>query len=114
MADAPFITCEAVLTEACFLTARNGQVPVRVIELLDSGVAQIGFDLEVEFTAIQALMQRYANVPMSFADACLVRMAEATALPICTLDSDFTIYRAGRGRALDMIAPPAPRNLHEP
>lgn len=33
---------------------------------------------------------------MSLADACLVCMADSTGLPICTLDSDFTIYRARR------------------
>ena len=64
--------------------------------------------------AIRALMQRYENVPMSLADACLVRLAEMTDLPICTLDRDFAIYRTGRRRALSLIMPNDPRSLHEP
>ena len=59
-------------------------------------------------------MERYANVPMSLADACLVRLAEMTGLPICTLDRDFEVYRAHRRRGLDLITPLAGRSLHEP
>jgi uncharacterized protein len=113
-AKSPFLTCEAVLTEACFLTARNGQAPIRVLQLLDSGVLQIGLGIEDELSAVKALMARYANLPMSFADACLVRMAEMTRLPICTLDADFTVYRAHGRQALDLISPVGFHGLHEP
>jgi uncharacterized protein len=64
--------------------------------------------------AVQALMERYANVPMSLADACLVRLAEMTRLPICTLDSDFAVYRAHGRRGLALIMPPGGRSLPEP
>jgi hypothetical protein len=51
---------------------------------------------------------------MSLADACLVRLAEATGLPICTLDEGFLIYRS-RGRdPLKVISPDFRRSLHEP
>jgi uncharacterized protein len=113
-AKSPFLTCEAALAEACFLTTRNGQAPVRVLQLLDSGVVEIGLDIEDELDAIRALMERYANVPMSLADACLVRLAEMTGLPLCTLDSDFTIYRAQRRRPLNLILPIGAHGLHEP
>lgn len=37
-------------------------------------------------------LRKYANVPMSFADACLVRMSEIMADPlILTTDSDFHV-----------------------
>jgi len=42
---------------------------------------------------------------MSLADACLVRLAEISGLPICILDSDFTIYRGRRRAALALISP---------
>lgn len=112
--ELPLITCEPVLTEACFLIARNGQPPTRVLDLLRPGAMQIGFDLRGELAAVRALMQRYANVPMSLADACLVRLAEVTGLPICTLDRDFEIYRTRRGRRLELLIPPGGRSLHEP
>ena len=108
------MTCEAVLTEACFITARNRQSPERVLETVARGVVQIGLRIDEDLAAIRALMQRYENVPMSLADACLVRLAEMTGLPICTLDRDFAIYRTNRRRALTLIMPNDPRSLHEP
>ena len=41
------------------------------------------------------LIRKYADVPMRFADACLVRMSEES-LPdpiLLTTDTDFRIYR---------------------
>lgn len=112
--DLPFVTCEPVVTEACFLVARNGQRPTRVLELLGRGAVKIAFALSDEIKAVRPLMERYTNVPMSLADACLVRLAEMTGLPICTLDSDFEIYRAHGRRGLDLVMPSAGRSLHEP
>jgi len=111
--DPPAITCEAVLSEACFLLIRNGLPASLVLDYALESEVRIDLRLEREMEAIRGLMQRYANVPMSLADACLVRMAETTGLPICTLDHDFAIYRAGRRRALTLITP-EPRALHEP
>lgn len=110
--DLPFISCEPVLTEACFLVACNGEPPMRVLDLLTRGALRIGLEIREEVPAIRSLMERYANVPMSLADACLVRLAEMTGLPICTLDTDFTIYRAHGRSALRLISP-GPRHLHE-
>ena len=111
--DLPLVTCEPVLTEACFLVARNGLKPTLVLDFLKRGAVRLGFELSDEIEAIRTLMQRYANVPMALADACLVRLAELTRLPICTLDSDFEIYRAHGCRNLDLIMPPSHRSLHE-
>jgi len=48
--------------------------------------------IDHELAAVRALMERYANVPMSLADACLVRLGSHRAAD-CTIDSDFAIYR---------------------
>jgi len=112
--DLPAISCEPVLTEACFLLERNRLPATRVLEYAEEIKLRIGLQLEREMEAIRALMQRYQNVPMSLADACLVRLAEITGLPICTLDRGFEIYRAHRRRELALIMPPAGRSLHEP
>jgi hypothetical protein len=51
-------------------------------------------------------MQRYNSVPMSLADACLVRMTEIyTDASILTLDSDFRIYRKHRNQEISVIMP---------
>ena len=111
--DLPLITCEPVLTEACFLVARNGQQSPRVLELVGRGAIRIAFNLIDEVAAVRTLMERYGDLPMSLADACLVRLAEITRLPICTLDRDFEVYRAHRSRSLELIMPAARRSLHE-
>lgn len=108
----PFVSCEPVLTEACFLVARSGHPATHVLDMITRGVVRIGFDMGNELGAVRTLMERYVSVPMSLADACLVRLAEITDLPICTLDSDFAIYRKHGRRALDLITP-IPRHLHE-
>jgi predicted nucleic acid-binding protein len=110
----PAISCEPVITEACFLLQRNRLPATRVLEYAKQIQLRIGLQLEEEMDAIHALLHRYENVPMSLADACLVRLAEITDLPICTLDRDFAIYRANRRRPLTLITPPSGRSLHEP
>ena len=71
---APFLTCEAVLSEAYFLL--KGIPPAResLVNLVVSGMVQVQFSLRDEIEPIAKLLNRYANIPMSFADACLVRM----------------------------------------
>jgi predicted nucleic acid-binding protein len=112
--DSPIVTCEPVLTEACFLIARGRRSAARAVEPFEHGRLKLDFRLDQELSAVRALMHRYANVPMSLADACLVRMAEMTSLPICTLDGDFSIYRAHGRRPLDLISPDFRPGLHGP
>jgi len=51
-------------------------------------------------------MRRYANVPMSLADACLVRMAEMNpAARLVTIDGDFTVHRCNGRRVVPTIMP---------
>ena len=51
-------------------------------------------------------MRRYANVPMSFADACLVRIVETTPnASVMTLDRDFRIYRSASRRVISLLMP---------
>ena len=55
----PVITCEAVLTEACFLIERNRWPAMRVLEYVLESEIRIGLQLEHEIEAIRGLMQRY-------------------------------------------------------
>jgi predicted nucleic acid-binding protein len=52
-------------------------------------------------------MERYHDLPMSFADACLVCMVENNpGSTVFTLDRDFSIYRQQRRRVIPLITPP--------
>jgi uncharacterized protein len=106
----PLLTCEAVLAEACFLVIRAGRSMEEPLKLLKRGVLQLAFDLSENVEQVSTLMVRYANVPMSLADACLVRMSElAPDSVVLTLDSDFHIYRRHGRQKIALRIPP---NLH--
>src|SRR5688572_26747620 len=86
----PLLTCEAVLAEASHLLARTRQGDGGLFELLATGVVEISFGLAEHLQEVWRLRRRYRNVPMSLADACLVRMAEIEErAAIFTIDSDF-------------------------
>lgn len=104
--EPPLLTCEAVISEACFLLCNVYGGKQAVISLVNSGVVQIPFRLDEEAGLINELLTRYQSVPMSLADACLVRMAEQYAESmLLTLDSDFRIYRKNRNQIIPVIMP---------
>ena len=101
----PLRTCEAVVSEACFLVRNLEGGADAVLALISRGLIVPDFQLQPELAGVRRLMAKYASLPMSFADACLVRMAELDHdLGILTLDSDFKVYRRGR-RQLPIVAP---------
>ena len=101
----PALTCDAVISETCFLLKRRYLIEA-VFEMIEVEAIAIAFDLQEEASNVRVLMSRYESVPMSFADACLVRMTEQ--IPnsaVITLDSDFKIYRKHRNEAITIILP---------
>lgn len=101
----PVWTCEAVISETCFLLKRKYLTEV-VFEMIEAGAIAIAFNLQEESSNIRSLMSRYESVPMSFADACLVRMSEQILnSAVMTLDSDFQIYRKHRHQEIFLIKP---------
>jgi predicted nucleic acid-binding protein len=104
--EPPLSTCESVIAEACFLTARLDGGPDKVMDLLSRKIVLVEFDLNVEQGAVRELMKRYASTPMSLADACLVRMSELDGdSTVITLDSDFVVYRRNRRQSIPLLTP---------
>lgn len=102
----PLVTCEPVLTEACFLIQRAGGRPVDLIRKVAQRSLEIGIDLEEDAAGVESLMQRYADTPMSLADACLVRLTERFAdCRLFTLDSDFEHYRRNGRQVIPLLHP---------
>ena len=102
--DAPLVTCEAVIAEACYLLRDVRGAPDAVLENVERGVFQIPLRLDASARALRALMKRYANVPMDLADACLVHMADGLGTGrILTLDRDFGVYRWRRRRPFEVL-----------
>lgn len=102
----PFITCEAVLAEASYLVSDMPGARLALIDMLKENFLQIGLQVKEHADAIATMIERYTNVPMSLADACLVRLAELhPKSPVFTLDSDFSIYRKNGRQVIAQISP---------
>jgi predicted nucleic acid-binding protein len=100
----PWSTCEAVLSEAFHLLEAHG-APV-LAALLRRRAVLPTFALGEDLERALKLMEKYADVPMSLADACLVRMTEALADPVLlTTDTDFRIYRRHSRQAVPCVIP---------
>ena len=104
--EPPVFTCEAIVSEACFLLSRIAGGQDAMLELLTGRVIEVDFQLTNELVAVRGLMRKFASVPMALADACLVRMSELdTSSVILTLDSDFRVYRRNRRQMIPTIMP---------
>ena len=102
----PMLTCEAVLAEATYLTRAAPGARAALIDMLGEGFLNIGMALADQHSAILAMIRRYTDVPMSLADACLVRLAELhPQSPVLTLDNDFAIYRKNGRQVISMVCP---------
>ncbi len=102
----PLQTCEAVVAEAFHLLRHLPRGRAAILEMLAEGVLRVPFRLGEESRRVLALIERYANVPMSLADACLVRMSEQAArCVVLTLDGDFRIYRRHGRQKIPVVMP---------
>lgn len=103
--EPPFITCEAVLAEAHFLLSGYHQGSMRLIQLVQSGKLLLTSAVESQISRVMSLLETYENVPMSFADACIVCLAEQLNGTVFTLDGDFHVYRKNQNQRIDLIIP---------
>jgi len=102
--EGELITCESVIVEACYLLRRVHGAQKDILTNISRGEFRIPLRLADRCTEVGRLLQKYADVPMDLADACLVDMATVMNTGrIITLDSDFRIYRWGRNRQFDLL-----------
>ena len=106
--EAPLLVCEPVLTEALYLLARHGRAQNSLFDFVQNGALLIAFRIDENVNAVRKLLDKYRDVPMSLADACVVRMAEIHERhAVLTLDADFSIYRKHGRAPLVLIQPGA-------
>jgi predicted nucleic acid-binding protein len=104
------LTTTAVITEAMHFLATDRRGPA----ILADFVAQSGLQI-FDFSEAAALaeaarrMEKYANLPMDYADATLVLLAERLdVFEILTLDyRGFTVFRSSKGKRFSMVLPPS-------
>jgi uncharacterized protein len=100
----PWRTCEAVLSEAYHLLGARGAAGLG--ELLRRRALCAAFSLDEHVEPVLKLAQKYVEVPMSLADACLVRMTEILPDPVLlTTDSDFRVYRRHSRQIVPCVMP---------
>jgi predicted nucleic acid-binding protein len=102
----PFITCEAVLSESFFLLKQAPRGREALCGLLERAIINVGFSLSDQLAETLRLLRRYHDTPMSFADACVVRMAEQVHdAVVFTTDTDFRTYRKNGRQMIPLIIP---------
>ena len=102
----PVITCEPVIIESSYILRKFEKGNQLLFQLIKEHLLEIRFNMQVEIEKIDSLFNQYADLPMSIADACLVRMFEIFHdSKIVTIDSDFKIYRKNKNEIIPLIIP---------
>ena len=90
----------------CFLIQRHGGQPADLLTKVQAGVIEVALEIETEAVALETLMRRYEDTPMSLADACLVRLSELHSdCQVFTLDTHFRRYRRHGRQVIPLLAP---------
>jgi uncharacterized protein len=102
----PLLTCEAVLTEVLHLSRKIPPARANILSLWERDLLRVAFSTEREKRVVTKLLVRFASVPISFADACLVRMSEIYSdCSVWTLNHHFVVYRRNGRQSIPLIKP---------
>jgi predicted nucleic acid-binding protein len=93
--DGAVVSTEAVLTEATHLLAGVHGGAATCVEFFLAGGALHVPSTTGSLKRVRTLLNKYANLPMDYADASLVALAEelGTTLIFTTDRTDFSVYR---------------------
>lgn len=92
--DSALVTCEAVISESCYLLRGLPGASETVLDNVDRGVFKVPFQLSQSVGPVRSILRKYRDVPADFADACLIHLADQLNTgDILTLDQDFRTYR---------------------
>ena len=100
----PLITTLASITETLHLLDFNRNAQIDFLEWVHRDAVEIHNIENIDFKRLRELTEKYRDLPMDFADSCLVYLAEKLNLnTIATIDRDFTIYRIQGRRKFKII-----------
>lgn len=99
------VTTDAVVTETLHLVGPQWRNQKLCLDFLLRGAFLLAPGSQSSLKRAAALMERYRDVPMDYADATLVALAEELdADTVFTLDQrGFSAYRAGRRRPFRVL-----------
>lgn len=99
-------TAAAVVTETMHLVGADPNGPKLLTEFLESSKTEVHECTKVsDLKRAAALMRKYRDTPMDFADATLILLGEELrTVDICTLDRrGFSIYRTSAGKRFNLL-----------
>jgi hypothetical protein len=98
------ITTIASITETLHLLDFSREAQIDFLEWVNAGALNIESITQDNFLRIKELTFKYSDLPMDFADACLVFLAEKLNIrEIATVDRDFDVYRIKGGKTLTIL-----------
>ncbi len=99
------VTTEAVLTETLYLLGPQWRTQKNALEFILRGAFQLVPASATSLKRVSALMERYRNVPMDYADATLVALGEELETDwVFTVDRrGFGLYRLGQRKTFQII-----------
>jgi predicted nucleic acid-binding protein len=102
----PLLTCESVLAETLHLLQDLPPSVSALARLFSEGILHVDFDFQAHAALVWRLVEKYEDLPMDLADACLVRMTELHAnCVVWTTDSHFRVYRRHGRQVIPLLAP---------
>ncbi len=102
----PFFTCEPVLTEASYLLKNFAGGVDQLLGMVEDGLIVVDFAAALEARQLRSLIHKYHDIPMSLADASVVRMTEIHRdSTVLTVDTGFVIYRRNHNERIPLISP---------
>ena len=105
----PVVSTEAVLTESTDLLSHVAGGRETCIDFFLAGGATLVPSDSSSLRRCRELVHRYRDLPMDFADATLVALAEELgARKVFTIDTDFELYRLARRSRFELV-PDVPR-----
>lgn len=104
--QSPALTCEAVISEACFQLRTAPKARHRLLAWVRCGGLLVVPVLPAEIEPIASLLDRYGQ-RMDYADACLVRLSELhrNHVVVTTDAKDFRVYRRFRREPVPLLTP---------
>jgi len=103
---APLVTCEPVITEACYLLRSIPGASETVISNIEAGTFQIPLRLAESASEVRRILRKYGDRNIDLADASLICLAGALETgDILTLDGDFHFYRWSRNNPFHLLIP---------
>ena len=98
------ITSLAVVTEVSHMLDFNLNVQIDFLKWIELGGLEIYNISQNDIANIREMMQKYIDIPMDFADASLMYIANRENIKdIVSIDSDFDIYRTLKKQNLNNI-----------